>query len=120
MPERLHLSRAKGSRLPADAVNVARPGKWGNPFRVGRDGTAEDCVRLYRHLVLGGLMVMSGGPDLAAAQRATIKTVRADWRELRGRRLACWCRLDRPCHADVLAEAVAAFEAAEIKEPADD
>lgn len=25
-------------------------------------------------------------------------------RELKGKRLACWCRLDQPCHADVLAE----------------
>jgi hypothetical protein len=24
--------------------------------------------------------------------------------DLRGRDLACWCRLDQPCHADVLLE----------------
>lgn len=24
--------------------------------------------------------------------------------ELRGKDLACWCRLDQPCHADVLLE----------------
>lgn len=31
-------------------------------------------------------------PDLIAEAR----------RELSGRPLACWCPLDRPCHADVL------------------
>ena len=34
-PQRIQLSRAKGWRMPADTVSVARPGKWGNPFRVG-------------------------------------------------------------------------------------
>jgi len=24
--------------------------------------------------------------------------------ELRGKNLACWCKLDAPCHADVLLE----------------
>jgi len=32
MAERIQLSRAKGWRLPAGAVSVARPTKWGNPF----------------------------------------------------------------------------------------
>ena len=27
-----------------------------------------------------------------------------DLRELRGKDLACWCPLDKPCHADVLLE----------------
>ena len=81
MPERLQLSRRKGFRLPADAVNVARPGKWGNPFKVGRDGTAAECVDQYRTLI-------------------------ADWplEALRGKRLACWCKPGTPCHADVLLE----------------
>jgi len=25
-----------------------------------------------------------------------------DIEQLRGKNLACWCRLDQPCHADVL------------------
>lgn len=28
----------------------------------------------------------------------------ANLSELRGKNLACWCRLDQPCHADVLLE----------------
>lgn len=32
MPERVQLRRTKGFRLPESAVNVARPGKWGNPI----------------------------------------------------------------------------------------
>ena len=35
-PRRIRLSRARGWRLPENAVNVARPGPWGNPFVVGK------------------------------------------------------------------------------------
>lgn len=34
-PVRVQLSRKKGWRMPENTVSVARPGKWGNPFRIG-------------------------------------------------------------------------------------
>lgn len=45
-PVRLQLSRKKGFRLQEasralnglEAVNVARPSRWGNPFKVGKAG----------------------------------------------------------------------------------
>lgn len=36
MTERIQLQRKRGWRLPAGAVSVARPTKWGNPFVVGK------------------------------------------------------------------------------------
>ena len=33
MPERIQLKRVRGWRLPPDTAVVARPTKWGNPFR---------------------------------------------------------------------------------------
>jgi hypothetical protein len=55
-PIRLQLSRKKGFRLDAashaanglPAVRVCRPGRWGNPYRIGIDGTTTGCVRLFR------------------------------------------------------------------------
>ena len=32
MPVRIQRKRSKGWRMPAGAVYVGRPGKWGNPF----------------------------------------------------------------------------------------
>ena len=91
-PQRVQLSRRKGWRMPADTVTVARPGPWGNPFRVGDAGpdgrpiaTRDEAVALYRKLVTG--------PPPGRS-----------YEELRGRNLACWCPLDGPCHADVLLE----------------
>ena len=71
--------------MPVGTVVVTRPTKWGNPhpLSLGR----EEAVRRYRDdLVAGRLPV-------------TVEDVR---RELRGRDLACYCRPDESCHADVL------------------
>lgn len=95
-PVRLQLSRAKGFKLQdaslaangLPAVNVARPSRWGNPYRVGTPGIpdAATAVRLYR---------------VAAAHPYTAQIVR---KELAGKNLACWCATGEPCHADVLLE----------------
>jgi hypothetical protein len=37
MAERIQLKRVKGWRLPSNAVSVARPTKWGNPFAYRTD-----------------------------------------------------------------------------------
>ncbi len=100
-PIRIQLRRTKGWRKPEGAIAVARPSKWGNPFKVGEphpfggDGptTAEQAVVLYRW----GTEMCDGAPDF-------------DLSELRGHDLACWCPLvddegqPVPCHADVLLE----------------
>lgn len=90
-PVRLQLSRRRGFDLQAhsQAVNglpatvVARPGRWGNPFRIGVDGNRATCVARF-------------AAQLDARPNAL------DLTPLRGRNLACWCSLDGPCHADVL------------------
>jgi hypothetical protein len=87
MPKRLQRSRRKGAKLPADAVIVTRPTKWGNPHPLDL-GRAE-AVRRYREDLFAGRLAI------------TVEDVR---RELRGRDLACYCPLDGPCHADVLLE----------------
>ena len=46
-PKRIQLRRTKGWRLPDNAVIVSRPSKWGNPFRIGINGTREECIRQF-------------------------------------------------------------------------
>lgn len=98
-PRRIQLSRRKGWRMPANAVKVDRATKWGNPFIVGEHGTTHECVRLYQ-LLAGGLLCMTTG-NIEAQQKARAAMEQAQ-AELRGKDLACWCRLDKPCHADIL------------------
>jgi hypothetical protein len=84
---RVQRRRTAGWRMPADTVYVGRPTKFGNPFPVAEHGQAAAVERFRLWLQTQPLLV-----DQAR-------------RELRGKHLACWCRLDQPCHADVLLQA---------------
>lgn len=106
-PMRVQLRRTKGWRMPPNTVSVARPGRWGNPFVVGRDGDAAECVRQFEAELLP--LRHGGGLFEFMHAEAHVRAVKA---ELRGKNLACWCPLDRPCHADVLLEVANAPEAA--------
>ena len=66
-------------------VYIGRPSKWGNPFRIGADGTRRDVIAKYRSWI-------AQRPDLLASLH-----------ELKGKRLGCFCK-PQPCHGDVLAE----------------
>lgn len=101
MAERIRLSRAKGFRLPPNTINVARPGRWGNPFIVGQHGTREQCVAMFIQLTRG--FIDLAHPIGVEAQQAFYRRVQRSIAELRGHDLACWCALDgKPCHADWL------------------
>lgn len=68
------------------AIYIGRPTKWGNPFIVGRDGTREEVIQLYRNH-------LECRPDLVADAK----------KELKGMNLICWCAPEA-CHGDVLIE----------------
>lgn len=86
--------------MPANAVYVGRPTRWGNPYRLGQvvhrgnswSGRDEHLITLEQ---------------VVAAYRKWLFTIEHSEGlipELRGKDLACWCSLDQPCHADVLLE----------------
>lgn len=98
--------------MPENTVFVARPSKWGNPFRVTDDRTHRETVGAFRTwLVVDGCHA-----DMPDRKQAILGGLA----DLRGKNLACWCRLCEahkdgkplgvecagcaPCHADVLLE----------------
>ena len=89
--------------MPPDTVKVDRTTSWGNPFVVSRYGTAEQCVDAFKRLTCG-LVELGRGVDLARAQNDFLRHFDGGRAlcQLRGKNLACWCRADKPCHADVL------------------
>lgn len=89
MGVRVQLSRRRGARKPAGAVNIARPGPFGNPFHVTARFSAAMAVEAFR-----GWVAWSDDP------RA--RWIREHLVDLEDRDVACWCALDRPCHGDVL------------------
>lgn len=108
-PLRIQLSRARGWRMPQDTLKVDRTTMWGNRWEIGswsnnlgrKVATVEEAVDLYRRLMW---------PE--AHHVAWVQE------NLRGKNLACWCRLCpahvdgkplglecpdcAPCHADIL------------------
>ena len=75
-----------------DVVRIDRATQWGNPFRIGQDGSREDVIAQYR--VYLWRAIRSGEIE------------RAELAALKDKRLACHC-FPRPCHGDVLARAAA-------------
>ncbi|MXY41564.1 MAG: DUF4326 domain-containing protein [Rhodospirillaceae bacterium] len=73
-----------------NTVLIDRRTKWGNPFRIGRDGLREEVIARYRE-------------DLWRRIRAG-EIPLEELAELDGCWLACWCE-PLPCHGDVLARA---------------
>jgi hypothetical protein len=112
-PIRIQRKRTKGWKMPENTVYVGRPTLWGNLWQAGgmvnemvsnewghetpswfgrKAGEiicdAADAVDMYRKWI----------PDCAR------RNVPLPFHELRGKNLACWCALNKPCHADVLLE----------------
>lgn len=92
-PIRIQLSRAKGWRMPEGTVVVSRPSQWGNPFKASDHGSGAHAQAIAVKLFECWLMEPKQAPLVAAIKR-----------DLRGKNLACWCRIGTPCHASVLME----------------
>ena len=81
--------------MPAGAIYVGRPTKWGNPYHVSKTfDNRQICVDYFRELMESHLGETSVSREWCLSKLEL----------LRGHDLACWCPLDQPCHADVLLE----------------
>ena len=85
MPQRIQRHRREGWRLPANTVSVTRPGRWGNPFGIGKDGDRVQVVQRFETYARDRLAKEPGWLD-----------------PLREKDLACWCPPGEACHADIL------------------
>lgn len=78
----------KGRTGAENEVYIGRPSKWGNPFKIGPDGTREEVIAKYEDYI-------RNNPELMDSLG-----------ELRGKTISCHCA-PLPCHGDVLARLVA-------------
>jgi len=65
-------------------VYIGRPGPWGNPFEIGKDGDREEVVEKYAEWLLAQ-------PELVEKAK----------QELKGKVLGCWCA-PKLCHGNIL------------------
>lgn len=67
-------------------VLIDRKTIFGNPFVIGKDGTRDEVINMFREWVV--------------TQPELIKEIK----KLKGKVLGCHCRPDKKCHGDVIAE----------------
>lgn len=79
--------------IPAGAVSIMRPGPWGNPYKIGRDGDRAEVLAKYRALLRGRL-------DNSTRFRREFLAL-ADVPAL-----VCCCK-PAACHGDVMVEMLA-------------
>lgn len=106
MPERIQRKRTKGWKMPPDTVSVTRPGQFGNPFPVDCYGQVG-AVDRFRRLMSGNMSTQEMSESSFNGHSSLVftrKYLMGGLHLLRGKNLACWCALDKPCHADVLLE----------------
>ncbi|WP_327300420.1 DUF4326 domain-containing protein [Streptomyces goshikiensis] len=103
MPNRIQRRRTKGWRKPENTVIVSRPSRFGSPSKIA---TLQEMGYHDPHAAAAGFF-----EQWLRGDRFGWPTNEGDIRRerilealptLRGKDLACTCRPDQACHADVL------------------
>lgn len=71
-------------------VYIGRGSRWGNPYKIGIDGTREEVIQKFKKYF-----------------ENTVAMADPMWKfelmELKGKRLGCFCK-PLACHGDIIAE----------------
>lgn len=65
-------------------ISIMRPGKWGNPYKIGRDGDRAAVIAKHKAHVASSPHLLAQIPELS------------------GLRIGCCCGPDEACHGDFL------------------
>ena len=107
-PQRIQRKRIRGWRMPPGAVDVTRPGRWGNPYRVHTVSTRVHHVMRDQSVVATFTSKDQARAEAVQRLRMLLAEHRAPWGPqdirdaLAGRDLMCWCPIGAPCHGDLL------------------
>lgn len=80
---------------------VGRPSPLGNPFHIGKDGTREQVISMYRQWLHVQLS------DLLSPAAREFKRICETARKGLDVVLVCWCS-PLPCHAEIIKEEIEA------------
>jgi len=72
-------------------VYIGRGSPWGNPFKIGVDGTREEVIEKYKEWIL--------------SQQPLLNEIH----KLKGKVLGCFCK-PKACHGDVLVELLEKYD----------
>lgn len=68
-------------------VYIGRGSKWGNPYRIGKDGTRLEVIAKYEAYIREREDLLFSLPELV------------------GEKLGCYCK-PKPCHGDILVKLI--------------
>lgn len=86
--------------MPPNTKHVGRPSYWGNYHFDEKIKSLDDRVWIEDY----GEVTVREAFNIMVREWQDVTNF-SEWIEpLRGKNLACWCLLDRPCHADLLLE----------------
>jgi hypothetical protein len=97
----LQAATIAANGLPA--VNVARPGLWGNPFIIGMSRCTGQGVGFTEQKIEDAATAVRYFREMLTVKQRNFPSAE-EIKGLRGKNLACWCKPGEPCHADVLLE----------------
>lgn len=111
-PIRVQRKRTKGWKMPENTVYVGRPTIFGNPFKVGETYKLGEDGYI---IASGSALQYVFGDTIKVRDNAHAVELFKNWiakhplpqyllNDIEGQNLACFCPLDKPCHADVLLE----------------
>ena len=91
LPDVINKRHLKGGKMPEGARYIGRPSRWGNPYKLGRDGNRNEVMDKYAEWLAERLRDETFRKELVKLSKATA--------------LVCWCKPER-CHGDQLVEAM--------------
>lgn len=89
--QRIQWTRYAGQPLPEDTKLITRPGRFGNPWKVGPDGNRAEVINRFARFLVD--RSQEPGIDYPSDEEIV---------RLGGLDLACACDHSGPCHGDVL------------------
>lgn len=115
IPVRVQRRRTKGWKMPDNTLSATRPGKFGNPYKIGDHCGWAIIRRDLGNRSLRDVLIEKYGEPIYKTTEDTIEGFkqkvmaseafqRMIKRKFRGKNIACWCKLTNPCHVDFLLE----------------
>lgn len=117
-PIRIQRKRTKGWKMPENTIYVGRNnselgvGPFSNPFKIGcfyKIGNGGNygmtwCMCIDEKYANGFTKVIDNAHAVEMFKEYISKypLSKENIEKIRGKNLACWCTLDKPCHADEL------------------
>lgn len=101
-PIRIQRKRERGWRLPPNTICVTRPGPFSNPYKIG--DRFPEHLSIYKWYGTGE--ITRDNCLLAFASYAEDRLLKEpEWLDpLLESDIACWCKVDEPCHGDIILE----------------